>query len=963
VAYPSKLITLQSQQRPQRPKIIHDPSEPAGFRWIVSITGFTLLLILTWLAPLNLNQLWYTLLIGLFVAFQVIFPLYVLASETHLGHVITLGGGLLFGPVVAGWAYTLGVALGFGIRWFESRKWGRTPLPPPVPRRDVLAMIGIHHIALLVALTVFGFWSTRGESTILAQGIFGKIAPALLLFAGLHLLLFLMNTIFLQRKAGDRQRDLVNLALIELLPLPFIWIAVMSYPLIGLGTLVVLGGVPAILEMLFYGAYSLRQNLERRSKELDTLNQISQALRASFNLEQLLEEIQNRVSALFSVENFYIALYNPDADQLWYPLAVKNYQRVHWQPRPLADRLTDRVIRERAAILLPHDARDALASVGMPAGEDSPTAWMGVPLIASDRVIGCLGVFSFSPKTLFTKGDISWLTTLSGQVSIAIESTLRYQRTQRRTDLVLNQRIHQLSILETVGRELTADIRSDRLMDIILEHALEVTGSDWGSITLYDPLESLMTVKALHGYQEAIASLSAKHGITGRAARSGQRIYLPDVSKDPDYVDLTGGAARSQLCMPLVHAGRVLGVLTLENDQFDAYSPGDQAFINQLTILATVALVNAEMRIQARERLNEVAAVLNGVGEGLLVVDDSGGITQVNEAMISFTGLPPSEFVGKRLIEISERAMDRLGYTHEQLEWLVDTLGQGQLPSVPPARLRLGEPTNEKVLERTSHPVRDQRGRVTGWLIVLANKTDEIQVSQAKELITETLVHDLRSPASAVMGALDVLEEALSKDEIGNDEMVVQSIQVARRAAQRMLGMTESLLEIARLQAGKTETSLASIHLRSLVASVLNDFMPESLEYGIILRNEIREEAPAVCADLAKTTRVLTNLVDNAVKFTPSGGQVIISMHCLKDGMVTIQVSDTGPGVPEEYREKIFDRFSQVPGLVGRRRGSGLGLTFCRLALDSQGGKIWVEPRPGGGSIFTFTLPAFPASG
>ena len=134
--------------------------------------------------------------------------------------------------------------------------------------------------------------------------------------------------------------------------------------------------------------------------------------------------------------------------------------------------------------------------------------------------------------------------------------------------------------------------------------------------------------------------------------------------------------------------------------------------------------------------------------------------------------------------------------------------------------------------------------------------------------------------------------------------------------------------------------------------------MPESLEYGIILRNEIPEEAPTVRVDLAKTTRVLTNLVDNALKFTPSGGQVSISVGCVQDGMITVQVSDTGPGVPEEFREKIFDRFSQVPGLVGRRRGSGLGLTFCRLALDSQGGRIWVEPRPGGGSVFAFTLPA-----
>jgi signal transduction histidine kinase len=82
-----------------------------------------------------------------------------------------------------------------------------------------------------------------------------------------------------------------------------------------------------------------------------------------------------------------------------------------------------------------------------------------------------------------------------------------------------------------------------------------------------------------------------------------------------------------------------------------------------------------------------------------------------------------------------------------------------------------------------------------------------------------------------------------------------------------------------------------------------------------------------------------------------------LTVDGIEDGMVAVQVSDTGPGIPAEYREKIFERFSQIPGLAGRRRGSGLGLTFCRLALDAQGGKIWAAARPGGGSVFTFTLP------
>jgi signal transduction histidine kinase len=115
--------------------------------------------------------------------------------------------------------------------------------------------------------------------------------------------------------------------------------------------------------------------------------------------------------------------------------------------------------------------------------------------------------------------------------------------------------------------------------------------------------------------------------------------------------------------------------------------------------------------------------------------------------------------------------------------------------------------------------------------------------------------------------------------------------------------------------------------------------------------------------DLGKITRVFSNLVDNALKFSPSGSKVIIraGVHGKED--VLVQVIDQGPGVPDEYREQIFERFTQIPGVQGRRRGTGLGLTFCRLAVEAHGGQIWVESNPEGGSIFNLVLPSMKPSG
>ncbi len=104
--------------------------------------------------------------------------------------------------------------------------------------------------------------------------------------------------------------------------------------------------------------------------------------------------------------------------------------------------------------------------------------------------------------------------------------------------------------------------------------------------------------------------------------------------------------------------------------------------------------------------------------------------------------------------------------------------------------------------------------------------------------------------------------------------------------------------------------------------------------------------------------RVLINLLDNALKFTPEGGIITVGTVLDEEGFVTIRVTDAGPGIPEDYYEKVFTRFSQVPGLLGRRRGSGLGLAFCRLVIDAHNGRIWVETGEDGvGTTLAFTLP------
>ena len=282
--------------------------------------------------------------------------------------------------------------------------------------------IGALDIALALAFFAIARWT---EGT--APAVWPQVWTFMLVFTLLHGLLLVVDA-KLRRAlpAQSARRDLAGLAVIELLPLPFIGLLASGYP--PALAAVLMGSLACLCAVLLNRLAHSRVALERRGQELAALGQVSQTLRSTDSLDDLLASIQQQVSQSLGVENFYVALFDSEREKIWYPLAVKSGQRVHWDARSLTDRLTDRVIRSRVPILLPRLAGDELVRIGLPPSQDAPSAWMGVPLTGSQGLIGCLAVFSYSSQAMFTPHDLGWLTTLAGQASVAIESILQTSR-------------------------------------------------------------------------------------------------------------------------------------------------------------------------------------------------------------------------------------------------------------------------------------------------------------------------------------------------------------------------------------------------------------------------------------------------------------------------------------------------------------------------------------------------------
>jgi len=534
----------------------------------------------------------------------------------------------------------------------------------------------------------------------------------------------------------------------------------------------------------------------------------------------------------------------------------------------------------------------------------------------------------------------------------------------------LARRVDQLAAIEEIGRELTSTLDLSRVFNLVLARAMGSTGASAGLLALCRPEKKALELIAERGYPpQALKSYrdqgwSVDQDIIGRVIRTGEAALVNDVQADPDYV-LHVTDTTAQLTVPIVKEGHVLGVVSLESSRSQGFSPDDKRFTTQLAELAAIAIDNARLFQRVRKGRDRLQAILDSSRDGILVVDPDTRIVLANPMIEQMSGLAAEKIVGRRvgqvLSELGPQAETLLGASGEDtwrpLEFMSDAVTKStyEVPGPPPS-----------YIEQVASPVIDKDGAVVGRLIAFRDVTEERRLAQMRQDLVDMIIHDLRSPLTAVVGGLQVAGDLV--DSQAGPEMVHHVLDMADQSCDQLMLLVDSLLDISRLEAGQMPLHPQPILLPQLAQSVVQQMRPLAARDMVTLQLRTDAQVPPVEADHELVSRVLVNLVDNALKYSPQSGQVIIEMSPYSSRSsesnagarcVRCTVLDEGPGIPKEYRETIFERFSQ---LGSRRRGTGLGLTFCRLAVQAHGGHIWVEDNPAGkGSAFSFTLPVVPS--
>lgn len=271
---------------------------------------------------------------------------------------------------------------------------------------------------------------------------------------------------------------------------------------------------------------------------------------------------------------------------------------------------------------------------------------------------------------------------------------------------------------------------------------------------------------------------------------------------------------------------------------------------------------------------------------------------------------------------------------------------------------RVGEQVARKALVMRPERIRaiaDFLRIITGLVASAAYDTIRarrvLQLEELRDDLIHMIIHDLRTPLTGIIGGLQTIIDS------GYDlELAREFIPMAVSGANTLVDMVSTILDVSKMEAEQVPLDCAKVQIEGLVRMALEQVQGIAAESEQRLLTQLAEACPTIEADSDKLRRVLINLLGNAVKFTPDGGTITVGSTCDPDG-ITIWVQDTGPGIPPEYRERIFEKYGQVDGVRTRRPSTGLGLTFCKLVAEAHGGRIWIDSAIGQGSRFSVFIP------
>lgn len=532
---------------------------------------------------------------------------------------------------------------------------------------------------------------------------------------------------------------------------------------------------------------------------------------------------------------------------------------------------------------------------------------------------------------------------------------------------------------------LSNSIRDSRELDELAKNSLEcvtkILEMPIGAFYIYNERLNELRLIAHRGFREGLLSIQERYvvregepGIAVQTALRKDIIIVDDLGTTDllSYIeDRSSLAGKSLISMPLLSQNIFLGVIQLAQDQPDANWQTDITNLKQIASAIALGLHRRQISNELAESEKRLKHFFENSKEIIFIASADGDLTYLNKTGTEIFGsVQADDSVGINVFDHWKTNKERAEYIRELREkgfvrnMEVEYLARdGEMHSFLESSVAMldedgqiieiqGSMTDITSLKKAKEEMRQKN-------IELERVNVELrELDQMKDNFIATISHELRTPLTSIKGSIDILLKGL----LGElDEKKTEILSICRRNSTRLIDLVNDLLEIQHLESSHTKLELRPLEIEVLIPDLVEKATNNCPKKGIDFETRIHtnDQDRIILGDPAMISHAMSNLLSNAIKFSDRGTISIEVVY--HDGEVHLSVADEGIGIPDEMREKIFDKFTQVDGSMTRAQGgTGLGLALARTIVEKHGGRIWVESGSGSGSKFTFSLPCYP---
>lgn len=679
----------------------------------------------------------------------------------------------------------------------------------------------------------------------------------------------------------------------------------------------------------------LYEDSQRRLHELSALYEVSQVA-SSLDLDEALRLIAQRTAHALHADRCAIFLVDEKSQELILRVVDNPHRLVEMMDLhlPLGTRPhVAEAIASQKPVEIPDIFADSRLQDFWPyARRQGLVSHLSVPIVAKGRAIGAISLDRTKTHPPFSTDEVALCQTIAHQSATAIQNAQLYQGAQ-----YMAERLH---LVSEVAYDIGTILDIDLLLWEIVRLVRETFDCYHASIGLVEDDELVFRADVGYYYKGSRVTgtrLKVGEGITGWVAQTGEALLLPDVSQDERYCTVDGlPETKSELAVPLKVQDRIIGILDAQSTRLNDFDQSDQALLQSLASQVAVAVDSARLFDTVREERAKLEAIIRGASDAIFVTDEGGRMLLMNTAAEQAFDVEPGTWVDGPLETVIKNA-DLLALW--RFCFVADSGScSGEIPLA-----------DGRTLYAQLTPIAG-----VGQMAIMRDITHLKELDQIKSDFVSTVSHDLGAPLQIIQTSAEIIPQLGPISQAQQDAVDAIMNMVARTAT-----LVQDLLDLGKIEAG-VEMEMEPCQLATVVDEAVESLQERARAKEIVLQSNLPQALPLIMGNPIRLGQVVTNLVDNAIKFIPGGGTVTISVW-EAEGEVGVEVRDTGIGIAPDDQTHVFDKFYRVESArVSEIEGTGLGLAIAKSIVEGHDGRVWVESEPGQGSTFGFALPIAP---